>query len=121
MSLTPDSAFEVSRPWGKFLQFTKDTPSTVKILTINAGEAFSLQYHNKRDEMWFVLKGEGTIEINGESFPVLPNAKFLIPKGSTHRITAGESNVEVLEISTGEFDEEDIVRLDDRYGRATNE
>lgn len=121
MSLTPDSAFEVSRPWGKFLQFTKDNPSTVKILTVSAGEAFSLQLHHKREETWFVLKGDGVIEINGESFPITPNSKFLIPKEATHRITAGENDVQVLEISTGEFDEEDIVRLEDRYGRVKNE
>ncbi len=121
MSLTPDSSFEISRPWGKFLQFTKDTSSTVKILTVNAGEAFSLQYHNKREEFWYVLKGEGFIEINDEKIAITPGQKFLIPKGAKHRISAGASNVEVLEISTGEFDEEDIVRLEDRYGRAENE
>lgn len=120
MSLLFDSLFEVNRPWGKFIQFTKNEPSTVKILTVNPGEAFSLQYHNEREEFWFVLGGTGTIEIGDKKFDVMPNSQFVIPKGTSHRITAGDKPVEVLEISTGSFDEDDIVRLEDRYGRISS-
>ncbi len=121
MSLTHDSHFEVSRPWGKFIQFTKDSPSTVKILEVNPNEAFSLQYHEKRTEAWYVISGSGTIEIGEEKFEIKPNANFVIPPNTKHRITAGSEKVVVLEVSTGGFDEDDIVRLEDKYGRVKNE
>lgn len=119
MSPLFNSLFEVTRPWGKFLQFTKDEPSTVKILTINPGEAFSLQYHKHREEFWFVLAGNGIIQIGDEKHEIVPNAHFRILPNTPHRISAGSEAVSVLEISTGNFDEEDIVRLEDRYGRTS--
>lgn len=117
MSLLFDSLFEVHRPWGRFLQFTKNEPSTVKILTVNAHEAFSLQYHKHREEFWFVLSGQGKITIGDKVHNVVHNAQFLIPAETPHRIEAGDEPVVVLEISTGDFDEDDIVRLEDKYGR----
>ena len=120
MSLFYDSPIEDSRPWGKFVQFTKDEPSTVKILIVNPGEAFSLQKHFKREEFWYTLSGSGTVTIDDKSFDINPGMKFFIPIGSAHRITAGDKTVVMLEISTGQFDEDDIVRLEDRYGRATS-
>lgn len=117
MSLFFDSPFLDSRPWGKFVQFTKGEPSTVKILTVDPGQAFSLQKHSKREEFWYALSGSGTVEIGEEKIAITPGSKFFIPKETTHRITAGDEAVQMLEISIGEFDESDIVRLEDRYGR----
>lgn len=117
MSLTNDSSFEVSRPWGKFIQFTHNSPSTVKIITVNPGEAFSLQYHNNREEFWYIISGSGKVEIGDEVFDIQTGQKIVIPKGTKHRVTGGTEPVIFLEVSTGDFDEEDIVRLEDRYGR----
>lgn len=121
MGLTHDSPFEVTRPWGKFVQFTKGEPTTLKILTINAHEAFSLQYHNKREEFWFVISGNGVVDIGENKFEAKTGMRFVIPAGTKHRATGGSDDLQILEISTGEFDEEDIVRLEDRYGRVKNE
>lgn len=121
MSTFFDLPVESNRPWGKFVQFTQDELSTVKILTIKAGEAFSLQHHKNREEFWVVLSGSGLIEIGDKSFEAKVGDRFIVPKEANHRITGGEEDLIVLEIATGHFDEEDIVRLEDRYGRVTNE
>ena len=111
--------FKEERPWGNFIEFTLNEPSTVKLLTINSGEAFSLQYHHHRQEFWHILAGNGTITIGNNEVPVIPGEDHFIEHGQQHRITAGTENVLVLEIGYGVFDENDIIRIDDRYGRPT--
>lgn len=117
MSVTFDNPFEETRPWGKYVRYTLNEPSTVKILTVNAGEAFSLQYHNHRSEFWVVMSGNGTAEVGDTVDPITPGKHYTISEGAKHRITAGTEPVVLMEISLGEFDETDIVHLEDRYGR----
>ena len=109
--------YEEERPWGSFRQFTHNDPTTVKILIIKAGEAFSLQYHHKRDEFWRVLSGSPFVTLGDRTELAVPTKEFFIPHGTHHRIKAGDEDVVVLEISFGEFNEKDIVRLEDKYGR----
>lgn len=109
--------FQEERPWGNFRQFTKDANSTVKIITINKGESLSLQSHTKRSEFWKVLSGSGMIEIDDIKYEVVAGDEHIVPVSTKHRISAGVSGIEVLEIAVGEFDEEDIVRYEDKYGR----
>jgi len=106
------------RPWGRFEQFFTNTNCTVKILILEAGQALSLQYHNFRDEFWRVLQGNGTFIIDEGEKLGRKDDEFFIPRMTHHRIIAGENGVEVLEIAFGEFDEQDIVRIEDRYSRA---
>ena len=117
-SLDSHEIYAEERPWGSFEQFSKNEPSTVKILTIKAGEAFSLQYHHHREELWRVLRGDGTITIGDETFPALPGDTHIIPKKALHRAAGGSSDLSILEISFGDFAEDDIVRIEDKYGRA---
>jgi len=105
------------RPWGNFIEFTKNEPSTVKIITVNPGEAFSLQKHAKRDEFWHVISGDGTVTVGDEKKPGEAGSEFFIPRGTNHRLEAGSTPVVFLEVSFGEFDESDITRIDDKYGR----
>jgi len=107
-----------NRPWGSFTRFTNNELSTVKILRINKGEEFSLQYHTKRQEFWKLLSGSPEITV-GDTVTRDPEigTEFLIPPNTNHRISAPKDDVTVMEISTGEFDELDIVRLEDKYGR----
>lgn len=109
--------YEENRPWGSFRRFTLNTPSTVKIIKVNPNQSLSLQTHSKRAEFWNVIAGEGTIEIDGVKNPATVGAEFFVNKGSSHRITAGDMTLEILEIAIGKFEEEDIVRLEDKYGR----
>lgn len=106
------------RPWGEFERFTLNEKTTVKIITVNAGESISLQTHEHRDEFWRVLKGTGVIRINGEDRDAHEGDAFFCPRGSEHRVTGGAGGTVFLEIAFGDFDEGDIERLEDRYGRA---
>ena len=107
-----------TRPWGGFERFTLNEKTTVKIITVKEGEAISLQTHEHRDEFWRVLKGSGIIHINGKDNPAHEGSMFFSPRGSDHRVTGGQGGTVFLEIAFGDFDEGDIKRLEDRYGRA---
>lgn len=105
------------RPWGRFTQFTHDEISTVKIITVSSGEALSLQKHRERDEFWHVLSGEGFVTVGETELPAGTGDEFFIPRGTLHRIRGGSQPISVLEIAFGHFDENDIQRLEDKYGR----
>jgi mannose-6-phosphate isomerase-like protein (cupin superfamily) len=112
---------EVKRPWGAFRQFTANEPTTVKVITIEPGGELSLQFHNDRSEFWRVLSGRPTITIGKKIIKAKEGDEFLIGKKKHHRISAGKAKVSFLEIAFGSFDEKDIVRLADKYGRAGKE
>lgn len=104
------------RPWGKFERFTLNEKSTVKIITVSRGEAFSLQYHHKRKEFWQIISGKGFITLENKRKKIKAGDEFLIPAGTQHRIEA-TTKIKLLEIAFGFFNEKDIIRLDDKYGR----
>ena len=117
MDHTPPS-IKVDKPWGGFEQYTHNLPSTVKIITVVPGGSLSRQYHHRRDELWVVLDPGARIELDGEVLSPGPGEKLYVPRGTVHRLSAGgEEPVRVLEVSFGEFHEDDIVRLEDVYGR----
>jgi mannose-1-phosphate guanylyltransferase/mannose-1-phosphate guanylyltransferase/mannose-6-phosphate isomerase len=109
--------YEEKRPWGSFRRFTNNEISTVKILSIKAGEALSLQYHDKRDEFWRVLSGSPDIIVGERKETAHVGDEFFITRGIHHRILAPDEDAQILEIAFGEFDENDIVRLEDDYHR----
>ena len=109
---------KVERPWGKFEQYTHNLTSTVKVITVAPGGVLSRQYHHKRDELWVVLDPGARVELDGEVLHPAVEEKLFIPRETVHRLSAvGEGDVRILEISFGAFDEDDIVRLEDVYGR----
>ncbi len=110
---------KVEKPWGYFEQYTHNLPCTVKVITVSAGGTLSRQYHHKRDELWVVLDRGARVELDGKILHPQPEEKLFIPRETVHRLSAsgGEGEVRILEISFGEFDEDDIVRLEDVYGR----
>ncbi len=107
------------RPWGTFERFTLNEPSTVKIITVLPGEAFSLQRHENRDEYWKIISGTGTITLDTSSSPLEVGKYYEVPRGTLHRIQADSDPVVFLEIAIGMFNEEDIERLEDKYNRPT--
>ena len=111
-------SYQEKRPWGSFERFTLNEPSTVKIITVNTGEAFSLQKHKGRDEWWKILEGDGKATIGVTKKEIKVGDEYFVPRETEHRILAGKSAVVFLEISLGDFDENDIVRIEDRYGRS---
>ncbi len=106
------------RPWGGFERFTLNEISTVKILTIKPKQKLSLQYHNKRREFWKFLDNPAKLTIGRKTFRVKKGDEIIIPIKTGHRIEAYSKPVKVLEISLGKFDEKDIKRTEDIYGRA---
>ncbi len=105
------------RPWGSFERFTLNEQTTVKILTIAPLQSVSLQTHAHRQEFWRILKGSGTVTINDTHADAVEGDQFMIQVGNQHRAEAGPEGLEFLEIAFGTFDEGDIIRLEDRYGR----
>ncbi len=105
------------RPWGSFIRFTNNELSTVKLLFVTKGEQLSLQYHDKRSEFWRVISGNPEIVMNDSVVVAKPGDEFYIEAKTKHRISAPENDVVILEIAKGEFDENDIVRLEDKYNR----
>jgi mannose-6-phosphate isomerase len=109
---------KVEKPWGRFEQYAHNVPCTVKIITVDPGGILSSQYHHHRDELWVVLDPGAKVELGDEVVFPAPGEKLYIPRGTVHRLScAGERPVRILEVSFGEFDEGDIVRLEDVYGR----
>ena len=110
--------YEEQRPWGAFRQFTHNAPTTVKLITVKPGEVLSLQSHKLRSEFWHVVSGSGTIEIGDAKHEAVKGGEFDIPVETKHRVSAGADGMEFLEIASGTFDESDIIRYEDKYGRA---
>ena len=91
----------------------------VKRLTIKPGAKLSLQKHAHRAEHWVVVKGMARITRNDEVFDLKENESTYIPIGAVHRIeNPGTEPVQIIEVQSGGYlGEDDIVRLDDTYGR----
>jgi mannose-6-phosphate isomerase-like protein (cupin superfamily) len=111
------SIYQEERPWGFFRRFTNNEPSTVKIITIKPNEELSLQSHKNREEFWRVIKGDGIFEVGEKKYIVEEGIEQSIPFKTKHKATAGSEGIEILEIAFGDFDEGDIVRYEDKYGR----
>jgi mannose-6-phosphate isomerase len=93
-------------------------PSTVKVIGVQQGAALSLQYHHRRDELWVVLDPGARVELGDKIIYPQVGDRVIIPRTMAHRLSAaGNKPVRILEVSFGEFDEDDIVRLEDVYGR----
>jgi mannose-6-phosphate isomerase-like protein (cupin superfamily) len=109
--------YKEERPWGIFERFTHNELSTVKLITVNPNEELSLQYHHKREEFWKVLDGTGTFVIGEKTKVGKKGDEFFIPKETIHQIKTSDATVSILVIAFGNFDENDIVRLNDKYKR----
>lgn len=107
------------RPWGKYEVILDHKNCKVKLITITPGEAPSYQYHKKRSELWQIISGYGIVTLDGEDREVFPGSVVRVLCGEKHRIAAfGNEPLVFVEIQTGEsFEETDIVRVADKYGR----
>ncbi len=111
----------MEKPWGHEVHYGLTDRYCGKILVVNAGEALSLQYHERKDESWYVQSGRASARAgnarDGERsvLEIGPGDAFHFAPGTVHRVTALEDTV-ILEVSTPELD--DVVRLEDRYDRA---
>jgi len=110
---------QVYRPWGNYQTIDVGKGYRVKRLEIKPGARLSLQYHHHRAEHWTVVEGVATVTRGEETFDLEANASTYIEKGTKHRLENRQATpLLLIEVQTGEFiDEEDIVRLEDNYGR----
>lgn len=106
-----------NRPWGHFERFTLNEPTTVKLVDLDGNKRLSLQYHNNRSEFWKVVKGPVRVQIGQEKRTLQTGESIAIPKGTLHRLEGAGTDAIILEISKGDFDEADIVRVEDDYKR----
>ncbi len=110
---------KIDKPWGYELIWAQTEKYVGKILHIENGFCLSLQYHNVKDETIMVKTGILTLEIrdgeNRKIFKMNPGECFHIKPKTIHRMSAYDGEVDVVEVSTPEL--EDVVRLEDSYGR----
>jgi mannose-6-phosphate isomerase-like protein (cupin superfamily) len=108
----------VRRPWGNFTVIgTWSDRITVRILTINPRSRISLQKHKFRDEEWLCLRGRARVRIDDRTFVLKEGEKTFVPRNHLHRV-GSYLGAEILEVAHGRFRDNDIVRVEDDYGRA---
>lgn len=107
------------RPWGSYAVLAEAGDFKVKTIDVQAGQRLSYQRHARRSEHWFVVGGEGVVTLDGSSIDVRRGDAVDIPLGAAHRIhNTGNVPLVFVEVQCGDyFGEDDIVRLDDDYGR----
>ena len=110
---------QVHRPWGSYESVDGGEGFQVKRLIVNPGEVLSLQKHAQRAEHWVVVRGKAQITRNDEVFDLEVNESTYIAIGDVHRIANPfDEPVHIIEVQCGEYlGEDDIVRLEDNYGR----
>ena len=111
---------KVYRPWGSYDSIDMGERFQVKRIVVKPGAALSLQKHHKRAEHWIVVSGTAEVTCDDKVFELHENQSTYIPLGSVHRLrNTGDKPVELIEVQSGSYlGEDDIVRLDDVYGRS---
>ena len=109
-----------NRPWGRWEVLDTGDGFAVKRLTVHPGALLSLQLHHHREEHWIVVRGRARIVRGDQVMELARNQSVFIPIETAHRIeNPGEELLELIEVQVGDkLDENDIVRLEDRYGRS---
>ena len=131
----------VKKPWGTYEVLLDEPTYKVKRIVVHPYERFSLQYHKHREEHWVIVEGDGIVQVNKKEYPAIIRSHWVIVEGDgivqvnekeypayvrthwvilptqKHRATAGPNGLVFIETQTGDCYEEDIVRLEDDYGR----
>jgi len=107
------------RPWGSYEILLDSDACKVKRITVSPGEKLSYQYHYKRSEVWTFVSGAGILTLEDEDMPVCEGSVVQIAKEQKHRVyNDGPFDLVFVEVQLGSyFGEDDIVRLEDSYGR----
>ena len=107
------------KPWGSYTNLLDEEYTKVKRIVVNPGEAPSYQYHFKRSEVWIIVKGTAQVKIDDIVHYYIVGDIVFIPKEAKHQVkNIGEDDLIFIEVQLGEyFGEDDIVRLEDNYGR----
>ena len=111
---------EVYRPWGKYDSIDNGARYQVKRITVKPGEKLSIQMHHHRAEHWIVVSGTASVTNGDKVQLVTENQSVYLPVGQIHALeNPGKIPLELIEVQSGSYlGEDDIVRFEDRYGRA---
>jgi mannose-1-phosphate guanylyltransferase/mannose-6-phosphate isomerase len=110
----------VARPWGTYTVLQEGTRFKIKRIEVKPGQTLSLQMHHHRSEHWIVVSGTAKVTCDDKSFLVAANESTYIPIGTRHRLeNPGVMDLVMIEVQCGDYlGEDDIVRFEDKYGRA---
>lgn len=111
---------EVYRPWGKYDSIDYGERYQVKRITVKPGAKLSVQMHHHRAEHWIVVSGTAKVTNGDDTYIVAENESTYIPLGQVHALeNPGKVELELIEVQSGSYlGEDDIVRFEDKYGRA---
>ena len=111
--------YKETRPWGTFENLLDTNYCKVEEIVIKSGQAPSYQYHFKREEVWVVVQGTGELKLDDVITKVTTGQIIHVPLEAKHQIkNNGDVDLIFIEVQMGEyFGEDDIVRLEDKYGR----
>ena len=113
-----DKRYE-EREWGSFEVLLDEPKLKIKKIIVKNGKRLSLQLHELRDERWFIAGGCGEVQIGNETIDISEGDELFIGKYQVHRVrSAGLLDLVIIEIQTGVCNEDDIIRIEDDYGRA---
>ncbi len=109
----------MNRPWGAYTVVHRGNKFQVKVIEVDCGKRLSLQSHRQRDEHWTIVSGTARVTKGESSFEIAENQTVHIPRTVVHRIAnAGAEPLIFVEVQWGDYlGEDDIVRLEDDYGR----
>ena len=108
------------RPWGRYEVLLDEPDHKVKQLVVKPGKRLSYQMHSRRSEHWFVVRGTGVVTLDDAAIEVKAGSAVDVAQGASHRIeNIGLEDLVFIEVQHGDyFGEDDIVRLEDDFGRA---
>jgi len=111
----------VARPWGTYTTLQEGPNFKIKRIEVKPGASLSLQMHHHRSEHWVVVSGTGKVTVDDTVVLLAPNESTYVPVGAKHRLeNPGRVPLTLIEVQCGDYvGEDDIVRFDDVYGRAT--
>lgn len=107
------------RPWGRWEEYLNEPGYRVKRIVVNPGQRLSLQKHEHRREHWVIARGRGRFTLNDEVYTISQGEHVTIEIGDVHRVeNDGEDYLIIIETQLGLCLEDDIIRMEDDYGRA---
>ena len=106
------------RAWGSFSILLDEEGIKVKKIVVKSCQRLSLQLHTKREEKWYVVEGFASVQVGTDEFDLEAGDGITIRKYEVHRVrNAGLIDLVIIEIQTGDCQEDDIIRIEDDYGR----
>ena len=111
--------YHEERPWGSFTILAEGSTYKVKTITVLPGKRLSYQKHARRSEYWTIVQGAGIFTLDGANQSVEVGDRVEVPLRAAHRIqNPGTESLVFIEVQLGDyFGEDDIVRLEDDFGR----